>query len=65
MAEFRGGPDIKAGRLASVLLDHYRAEPLPIHVVYLHRRHLLPKDRSFVDFLAWRFAPAPPWQTME
>jgi len=65
MAEFRVGDDIKSGRLVPVLLDHHRAEPLPIHVVYPHRRHLLPKVRSFVDFLAWRFTPVPPWRALE
>ncbi len=65
IAEFRVGPDINAGRLVPLLLDHHRADPLPIHVVYPHRRHLLPKVRSFVDFLAMKFTPVPPWRTLE
>jgi len=64
MAEFRVGADIAAGRLVPLLLDHHRAEPLPIHLVYPHRRHLLPKVRTFVDFLAMKFTPAPPWKTL-
>lgn len=64
MAEFRVGADIAAGRLVPVLLDHHRAGPLPIHVVYPHRRHLLPKVRSFVDFLAMKFTPVPPWKKL-
>jgi DNA-binding transcriptional LysR family regulator len=64
MAEFRVGADIAAGRLVPLLLDHHRADPLPIHVVYPHRRHLLPKVRTFVDFLALKFTPAPPWKTL-
>lgn len=64
MAEFRVGPDIAAGRLVPVLLDHHRADPLPIHVMYPHRRHLLPKVRSFVDFLAMNFTPVPPWKKL-
>jgi DNA-binding transcriptional LysR family regulator len=64
MAEFRVGADIAAGRLVPLLLDHHRAVPLPIHVVYPHRRHLLPKVRTFVDFLALKFTPAPPWKTL-
>ena len=62
MAEFRVGPEIAAGRLVPVLLDHHRSEPLPIHVVYPHRRHLLPKVRAFVDFLVEKFTPDPPWR---
>jgi len=64
MAEFRVGADIAAGRLVPLLLHHHRAEPLPIHLVYPHRRHLLPKVRTFVDFLAMKFTPAPPWKTL-
>ena len=64
MAEFRVGADIAAGRLVPLLLDHHRADPLPIHVVYPHRRHLLPKVRTFVDFLVLKFTPAPPWKKL-
>jgi DNA-binding transcriptional LysR family regulator len=38
---------------------------LPIHVVYASRRHLSAKVRSFVDFLAERFADEALWPSLE
>jgi DNA-binding transcriptional LysR family regulator len=38
---------------------------LPIHVVYASRRHLSAKVRSFVDFLADRFANESLWPSLE
>lgn len=61
LAEFRVAADIRSGRLVPLLADHHRAEPLPIHAVYPHRRHLSPKVRAFVDFLVEKFTPTPPW----
>ena len=52
----------RTGRLVPLLTEHHREEPLAIHAVYPHRRHLLPKVRSFVDFLAARFARQQDWQ---
>lgn len=65
IAGFRVGDAIKAGRLVPLLTEHHRDEPLAIHAVYPHRRHLLPKVRSFVDFLIWKFTPGPPWAAKE
>jgi DNA-binding transcriptional LysR family regulator len=62
VAGFRVGADIQAGRLVPLLTRYHRAKALPIHAVYPHRRHLLPKVRVFVDFLASKFAPVPPWR---
>lgn len=61
LAEFRVGEDVRRGRLVPLLADHHRPKPLPIHVVYPHRRHLSPKVRAFVDFLVEKFTPSPPW----
>lgn len=63
ISEFRVGADIKAGRLVPLLADCHLSEPVPIHAVYPHRRHLAPKVRAFVDFLVEKFTPAPPWDT--
>jgi DNA-binding transcriptional LysR family regulator len=54
------GDDIRAGRLVQVLED---AVPLDaaLHAVYPHGRHLSPKVRAFVDFLAQMFGPEPYW----
>ena len=50
------GDDLAAGRLVPLLVDDVPPRELPIHVVYASRRHLSAKVRSFVDFLAERFA---------
>jgi DNA-binding transcriptional LysR family regulator len=65
MAEYRVAPDIRMGRLVPLLAHCHRFVRLPIHVVYPHRRHLSPKVRAFVDFLAGKFTPVPPWRMTE
>jgi DNA-binding transcriptional LysR family regulator len=55
------GLDIMAGRLEPVL-EVFEPPPRPIHAVYLHRRHLSAKVRTFVAFLAERFYPNPYWE---
>ncbi|WP_245881213.1 LysR family transcriptional regulator [Thalassospira marina] len=61
LAEYLVHEDIRAGRLTPVLTDfiHDRAW---ISAVYPHKRHLSPKVRAFVDFLAEKFTPVPPWE---
>jgi len=61
LAGYRVGAAIKAGGLVPLLVDQHLEQPVSIHAVYPHRRHLLPKVRSFVDFLTWNFTPNPPW----
>ncbi len=54
---------IKSGELVS-LLEEFRAEqPIPIHAVYPHRRHLAPKVTAFIDFIVEKFSP-PPWEVL-
>jgi DNA-binding transcriptional LysR family regulator len=55
------GEDLRAGRLLRVLAD-YRMAPVPICAVFLQRRHLPAKVRTFVEFLrqAWAHALADP-----
>jgi len=53
--------DVRAGRLVTLLPD-YRAPTIDINAMYPSRRHLSAKVRSFIDFLAQRFAQAPPWR---
>lgn len=48
------GADVAAGRLQTIL-DDYESERVDLHAVYLHRRHLSAKVRTFVDFLKDRF----------
>ena len=58
------GGDLKAGTLVSVLDDHV-PQILALHAVYSHARHLSPKVRAFIDFLASRFGPRPYWDLGE
>jgi len=52
---------IKSGDLVSLLEEFSAEEPVPIHAVYPHRRHLAPKVSAFVDFIVEKFSP-PPWE---
>jgi DNA-binding transcriptional LysR family regulator len=54
------GGDLQAGTLVSVLSD-YMLQVAGIYAVYPHSRHLLPKVRAFVNFLAERIGPWPYW----
>ena len=58
------GGDLKAGTLVSVL-DAHVPQSLALHAVYSHARHLSPKVRAFIDFLASRFGPRPYWDLGE
>jgi DNA-binding transcriptional LysR family regulator len=51
---------LRAGALVP-LLCNFEPETVHVHVVYPHARHLAPKVRAFVDFLAARFAGEPEW----
>ncbi len=54
------GRDIQAGRLVP-LLGNYQALEISIFLVYPQRRHLSPKVRAFVDFMAERITATPYW----
>ena len=58
--DFIVAPEIRAGRLRP-LLPQFAPPRTPISAVYPSRRHLSPKVRAFVDFLADRFAASAPW----
>lgn len=58
--DFIVAPEMRSGRLVQLLPDYSTPES-PIAAVYPSRRHLSAKVRSFVDFLAARFAGAPDW----
>lgn len=55
------GLDIKSGKLVPVLQE-YEPEKLPIYAVYIHRRQLSTKVRTFVDFMYDYFRPIPYWE---
>jgi len=52
---------IRDGTLVPLLGDFSADDPVPIHAVYPHRRHLAPKVPAFVNFLIEKFTP-PPWE---
>lgn len=52
---FLVGDDLRQGRLVEVLAD-YRPMDIGIYAVYPHRKYLSAKVRTFVDYLAERFA---------
>lgn len=53
--------DLRAGTLVPIALDHPTVEFGGIYAVYLPERNPAAKVRAFIDFLAGRFAPEPPW----
>jgi DNA-binding transcriptional LysR family regulator len=54
------GLDIQSGRLNPVL-EKYEPEPLPINLIYAHRKHMSVKIRSFVDYMQDFFETPPYW----
>ncbi len=58
------GRDLQAGTLVTVL-DAFVPQDMSLSAVYPHARHLSPKVRALVDFLAARFGPRPYWDLVE
>ena len=58
--DFIVAPEVRSGRLQRLLTD-YQPPRSPIAAVYPSRRHLSAKVRSFVDFLAARYAQNQDW----
>ncbi len=56
------GEALRDGRLLPVLPD-WRLPDYNMYAVYPSARHLSPKVRRFVDFLAARFRDPPPWES--
>jgi DNA-binding transcriptional LysR family regulator len=52
---------IKRGELVPLLQDYSAEEPVPVHAIYPHRKHLASKVSAFVDFILEKFTP-PPWE---
>ena len=60
--EWLVGLDLDEGRLVHVLPEHEVVPAAsPLYALYPHQRHLPPKVRAFIDFLAERFAPDYAW----
>ena len=52
---------LRAGQLIALTLDHPPLELPGVFAAYPANRHPPAKVRAFVDFLAQRFGPNPPW----
>jgi DNA-binding transcriptional LysR family regulator len=61
---FLVAPDLRAGRLVSVTLDHPTMDLPGIYALYPADRRPPAKVRAFIDFLVSRFAPVPPWERL-
>lgn len=57
---FLCGDALKSGELQTIMSECYVSETT-VYAVYPQNRHLSPKVRAFVDFLATRFGPRPYW----
>jgi DNA-binding transcriptional LysR family regulator len=53
--------DLRAGTLVALPLDQPEIQSSAVHAVYLPDRRPPAKVRAFIDFLAVRFSPEPPW----
>jgi DNA-binding transcriptional LysR family regulator len=53
--------DLRAGTLVALELDQPTVEFGGIYAVFLPDRNPAAKVRAFIDFIATRFAPEPPW----
>ena len=53
--------DVRAGALVALTMDQPTVELAGIYAVFLPDRHPAAKLRAFIDFIATRFAPEPPW----
>lgn len=54
--------EVRDGEL-EIALGEYEDDPISVYAVYPHRRHLSPRVRAFVDFLAARFGDNPYWDS--
>ena len=52
---------LRSGELVALTMDQPTVEFGGIYAVYLPDRHPAAKVRAFIDFIAGRFAPEPPW----
>jgi DNA-binding transcriptional LysR family regulator len=63
LPSFIVGNDLQASTLVSILADYVPTDAA-IHAVYPNSRHLSPKVRAFIDFLAEDIGPRPHWDLL-
>ena len=56
--DYLAADELAAGRLIRLLPD-YKTQDMPVYAVYPHGHYLSAKTRTFIDFLAARFARLP------
>lgn len=61
VAEHLARPAIRKGQLMQLLADHEPADDTAIHAVFLPDRDMVPRIRSFIDFVAGAFR-MPDWE---
>lgn len=61
LSKYLVNDDLRSGKLVRVL-PTYESADSDLFVLYADRRNLLPRIRAFVDFLAAKFGPTPPWE---
>jgi DNA-binding transcriptional LysR family regulator len=54
--------ELRSGELVALTLDQPTVQFGGIYAVYLPDRNPAAKVRAFIDFMAGRFAPEPPWE---
>lgn len=63
LPSFIVGSDLQASTLVSILADYVPSDSA-IYAVYPTSRHLSPKVRAFIDFLAEHIGPRPHWDLL-
>lgn len=63
-AEHLAGPAISDGQLVQLLPGHTAVDDTSIHAVFLPDRHMVPRIRSFIDFMVGTFRN-PDWEETE
>ena len=64
MPTFAIGEDIKNGKLIS-LFGNYEIPEVSIFLIYPQRRHLSPKIRAFVEYMASQISYVPTWDSKD
>lgn len=64
IAEHLARPAIADGRLVQILPDHTAVDDTAIFAVFLPDRHMVPRTRSFIDFMVEAFR-SPDWEAAD
>jgi DNA-binding transcriptional LysR family regulator len=59
LADLIAAQAVREGKLLPVLVQSHVVETIPLHAVYPHGRHRMPKVRAFLDFVVKRSSHVP------